>query len=122
MAMAFGQRELADRDATGGLGARVGHAGDHPPTSPHPTPQEQAPATPSTLPSSDQEFAMADIKGPTVDAEAFRAEGHCCGIRLPVLTTLTETGIPLELTPEARAQLVAEGVLPDESQPEPARK
>lgn len=65
---------------------------------------------------------MADIKGPTVDIEAFRAEGHCCGIRLPTLNTLTETGIPLELTPEARAQLVAEGVLPDESEPAPARK
>ena len=65
---------------------------------------------------------MADIKGPTVDIEAFRAEGHCCGIRLPVLNTLTETGIPLELTPEARAQLVAEGVLPDDSGPAPTRK
>jgi hypothetical protein len=65
---------------------------------------------------------MADIKGPTVDIEAFRAEGHCCGIRLPTLNTLTETGIPLELTPEARAQLVAEGVLPAESEPAPARK
>jgi hypothetical protein len=65
---------------------------------------------------------MTEIKGPTVDTEAFRAEGHCCGIRLPVLSTLTETGIPLELTPEARPLLVAEGVLPDESEPAPARK
>jgi len=65
---------------------------------------------------------MADIKGPTVDIEAFRAEGHCCGIRLPALNSLTETGIPLELTPEAKAQLVAEGVLPDESEPASTRK
>ena len=65
---------------------------------------------------------MADIVGPTVDADAFRAEGHCCGIRLPVLNTLTETGIPMVLTPEAKAQLVAEGVLPDESEPVPPRK
>ena len=65
---------------------------------------------------------MADIKGPTVDTEAFRAEGHCCGIRLPVLNTLTETGIPLEITPEARAQLVAEGVLPASDEPAPPRK
>ena len=65
---------------------------------------------------------MTDIKGPTVDTEAFRAEGHCCGIRLRVLSTLTETGISLELTPEARAQLVAEGVLPDENELKPARK
>jgi hypothetical protein len=55
---------------------------------------------------------MTDLKGPAIDTEAFRAEGHCCGIRLPVLNTLTETGIPLVLTPEAKAQLVAEGVLP----------
>jgi len=59
---------------------------------------------------------MTDIKGPAVDIEAFRAEGHCCGIRLPGLNTLTESGIPLELTPEARARLIAEGVLPDESE------
>jgi len=65
---------------------------------------------------------MADIKGPTVDTEAFRAEGHCCGIRLPALNTLTESGIPLELTPEAKAQLVAEGILPDESEPKHDRK
>ena len=65
---------------------------------------------------------MADIKGPTVDTEAFRAEGHCCGIRLPVLNTLTESGIPLQLTPEAKAQLVAEGVLPDEREPAPPGK
>jgi hypothetical protein len=64
---------------------------------------------------------MADIKGPTIDTEAFRAEGHCCGIRLPVLNTLTETGIPLELTPEARAQLIAEGVLPADDLCEPPR-
>ena len=65
---------------------------------------------------------MADVKGPTVDTEAFRAEGHCCGIRLPALNTLTEAGIPLELTPEAKAQLVAEGILPDESEPRHDRK
>jgi hypothetical protein len=65
---------------------------------------------------------MADIKGPAVDTEAFRAEGHCCGIRLPALNTLTETGISLELTPEAKAQLVAEGVLPAADEREPTRK
>jgi len=65
---------------------------------------------------------MADIKGPAIDVEAFRAEGHCCGIRLPVLNTLTESGIPLQLTPEAKAKLVAEGVLSDESEPASRRK
>jgi hypothetical protein len=49
-----------------------------------------------------------------VDSDAFRVEGHCCGIRLPVLKTLTDQGIRFELTPEAKAQLLAEGILPDE--------
>jgi hypothetical protein len=65
---------------------------------------------------------MADIKGPSVDSEAFHVEGHCCGIRLPVLNTLTETGIPLDLTPEAKAQLIAEGVLPAEDGCDPPEK
>jgi hypothetical protein len=41
---------------------------------------------------------------------------------LPALNTLTETGIPLELTPEAKAQLVAEGVLPAADEREPTEK
>ena len=65
---------------------------------------------------------MSDIKGPAVDPEAFHVEGHCCGIRLPVLNTLTETGIPLELTPEAKAQLMAEGVLPAKDGRDPPEK
>jgi len=64
---------------------------------------------------------MSDTKGPAVDSDAFRVEGHCCGIRLPELQTLTEEGIPLQLTPEARAQLVAEGVLPAEDRTDPAK-
>lgn len=64
---------------------------------------------------------MSDIKGPAVDSAAFRVEGHCCGIRLPELQTLTEEGIPLQLTPEAKAQLVAEGVLPAEKAPDPGK-
>jgi hypothetical protein len=66
------------------------------------------------LTAGDWSSAMNEIKGPAVDSEAFRVEGHCCGIRLPVLKTLTDQGIRFELTPEAKAQLVAEGVLPDE--------
>ena len=61
---------------------------------------------------------MSGIKGPAVESEAFRVEGHCCGIRLPELQTLTEEGIPLQLTPEAKAQLIAEGVLPAEDRPD----
>jgi len=54
---------------------------------------------------------MTDIKGPAIDPEAFRVEGHCCGIRLPVLKTLTGEGIRWEFTPETKAELVAAGVL-----------
>ncbi len=66
---------------------------------------------------------MIDIKGPAVDPEAFRVEGHCCGIRLPVLKTLTEEdeGIQFELTPEAKAELVAAGVLQVEQSPPTTR-
>ena len=50
---------------------------------------------------------MTDIKGPAVDPEAFRVEGHCCGIRLPVLKELTGQGIRFELSPETKAEPVA---------------
>ena len=52
---------------------------------------------------------MTGIKGPAVDPEAFRVEGHCCGIRLPVLKELTGQGIRFELSPEMKAELVADG-------------
>lgn len=64
---------------------------------------------------------MSDIKGPAIDAEAFRVEGHCCGMRLPVLSTLADEGVRFELTPEAKAELIAKGILPvddDRSPPE----
>lgn len=65
---------------------------------------------------------MADIRGPAVDTDAFCVEGHCCGIRLPVMKTLTEEGIRWDLTAEARAELRAAGVLPAEAeQPDPPR-
>jgi hypothetical protein len=57
---------------------------------------------------------MADIKGPAIDPETFRVEGHCCGIRIPALQTMSDRGLEWELTPETKAQLVAEGVLPAE--------
>jgi hypothetical protein len=59
-------------------------------------------------------IAMKDIRGPAGDPEAFRVEGHCCSIRLPVLTTLTDEGLRFELTPQARAELAVTGMrLPD---------
>ena len=58
---------------------------------------------------------MKDIRGPAIDPEAFRVEGHCCSIRLPVLKTLTEEGLRFEFTPEMKAEVVAAAVqLPDE--------
>jgi hypothetical protein len=55
---------------------------------------------------------MSYIKGPAIDPEAFRVEGHCCGMRLPVLKTLTGEGLKWEFTPETKTELVAAGVSP----------
>lgn len=57
---------------------------------------------------------MHQLKGPAIDPEAFRVEGHCCGIRIPALLELTGAGIRFELTPAARAELTAQGLLPPE--------
>ncbi len=54
---------------------------------------------------------MAEIKGPAVDPDAFRVEGHCCGIRLPVHKDLTGEGIRFEFSPETKAELVAAGMV-----------
>jgi hypothetical protein len=62
---------------------------------------------------------MIDIKGPAVDPAAFRVEGHCCGILLPVLKDLTGEGIQFELSPETKAELVAAGFLTAEVTHEP---
>ena len=64
---------------------------------------------------------MSDIKGPAIDPEAFRVEGHCCGIRLPALKTLTGEGIQWEFTPEAKAELIAAGVPAAEDGREPSK-
>lgn len=53
---------------------------------------------------------MKDIRGPAIDPEAFRVEGHCCSIRLPVLKTLTEEGLRFEFTPQMKAELAAAGL------------
>jgi hypothetical protein len=64
---------------------------------------------------------MSYIKGPAIDPEAFRVEGHCCGMRLPVLKTLTGEGLKWEFTPETKAELVAAGVLPAEDGRDPPK-
>ena len=58
---------------------------------------------------------MTDIKGPAIDPETFRVEGHCCGIRIPALQTMDDVGLQWELTAEAKTQLVDEGIMPAES-------
>jgi hypothetical protein len=58
---------------------------------------------------------MVDIKGPAIDSQAFRAEGHCCGIRLPALMDLSSAGVQLEMTPDIRAELLKAGIHPTES-------
>ncbi len=65
---------------------------------------------------------MTDIKGPAVDPETFRVEGHCCGIRLPALKELTGDGIQFEFSPETKAELVASGVLPAEDANDPPKR
>lgn len=57
---------------------------------------------------------MIDIKGPAIDSQAFRAEGHCCGIRLPALTDPSSAGVPFEVSPEIRTELLAAGLRPAE--------
>jgi hypothetical protein len=70
----------------------------------------------SKLVSSDRPSTMSDIKGPAIDPEAFRVEGHCCGIRLPALKELTGEGLQWEPKPETTAELVAAGVLSAETE------
>jgi hypothetical protein len=57
---------------------------------------------------------MVDIKGPAIDSKAFRAEGHCCGIRLPALMDLSSAGVQFEISPEIRAELLMAGIHPAE--------
>jgi hypothetical protein len=65
---------------------------------------------------------MTDIKGPAVDPEAFRVEGHCCGIRLPIMKELTGQGIRFEFSPEMKAELAAAGILRAEDESNPPKR
>lgn len=62
---------------------------------------------------------MAEIKGPAIAAETFRAEGHCCGIRIPALMDPSSTGARFEMSPEIRAELLEAGIHPVECAMEP---
>ena len=64
---------------------------------------------------------MNSIRGPSIDPEAFRVEGHCCGIRIPALNELTGEGLRFEISAELKAELVEAGVLAAEVIPEPRK-
>jgi hypothetical protein len=57
---------------------------------------------------------MVDIKGPAIASDAFRVEGHCCGIRIPALMDPNSEGVKFEMSPELRAELLKVGIYPDE--------
>lgn len=65
---------------------------------------------------------MTDIKGPAIDSETFRVEGHCCGIRIPALMSGTGQGVRFEVSPAVRAELLEAGIQPLPDPPEPSQK
>jgi hypothetical protein len=62
---------------------------------------------------------MVDIKGPAIASDAFRVEGHCCGIRIPALTDPNSERVKFEISPELRAELLRAGIYPDEGTQRP---
>jgi hypothetical protein len=65
---------------------------------------------------------VIDIKGPAIDSETFRVEGHCCGIRIPALMDPTAAGLWFEVSPEVTAELLRAGIQPLQEPPEPSQK
>jgi len=53
---------------------------------------------------------MAEFRGPAIDPEAFRVEGHCCGIRIPAIKDLNGEGVRFEVSPALKAELAAAGI------------
>ena len=62
---------------------------------------------------------MTEFRGPAIDPEAFRVEGHCCGIRIPALKDLTGEGVRFEVSPVLKAELAAAGIEVAEERHEP---
>jgi hypothetical protein len=62
---------------------------------------------------------MTEIKGPAIAPEAFRVEGHCCGIRIPALMEPGGTGVQFEVSPEIRAELLKAGIRAAEGPQDP---
>jgi len=65
---------------------------------------------------------MAEIKGPAIDSEVFRVEGHCCGIRIPALQDPDSDGLRIEFSPENRAAVLEAGMQPAENPQQSAQK
>ena len=53
---------------------------------------------------------MAEFKGPPIATDKLRADGHCCGIRIPALMDLSGAGVQFEMSPEIRAELLKAGI------------
>jgi len=64
---------------------------------------------------------MTELKGPAISTEAFRVEGHCCGIRIPALMDLSSAGMQFEASPEIKAELRKAGIHAAEGPQEPPR-
>ena len=65
---------------------------------------------------------MAEFRGPAIDPEAFRVEGHCCGIRIPAIKELNGEGVRFEVSPALKAELAAAGIEVAEERHEPREK
>ena len=64
---------------------------------------------------------LTEINGPAIAAEAFRVEGHCCGIRIPALMDPGSTGVQFEMSPAVRAELLKAGIHTAEDTPDSPR-
>ena len=69
-----------------------------------------------------QRRPMTEIKGPAIDSETFRVEGHCCGIRIPALMGPSGQGVRFEISPAVRAELLEAGIQPLQDPQEPSQK
>ena len=61
-------------------------------------------------------------KGPAIDSESFRVEGHCCGIRIPALMDPDSAGVRFEVSPEVRAELLEAGIQLTETPADPPQQ
>lgn len=65
---------------------------------------------------------MTDIKGPAIDAKAFRVEGHCCGIRIPALMDPDSAGVRFDARLAIETEALEAAIQPAENPTEPPRE